>query len=290
MNEVYRQYLIDGEQAGLRYEIGPNRKLLLGQAGLFQGRHAGSSLEFKDHRGYEPGDDLRQIDWNAYARSDQLTVKLFHEEVCPYLDILIDASRSMDLPESAKARATLGVSAMLATAGLNSGFQVRVWMAGAGAKQLANSNSFPRIWQGVDFDFSGDAGQSYGERPPDWRPRSIRFVISDLLWNCEPLSVLSHVADNATALSVIQVLAREDNSPSPRGRLRLIDSETGLFREVQLDDVSLQHYLTALANHQQNWHNASRQVGAVLTTLIAEDFVEDWKLDELVAAEILKIA
>lgn len=289
MNDNYRQYLIEGEQAGLRYEMGTMRKTLLGQAGLHQGRHAGSSLEFKDHRLYEPGDDLRQIDWNVFARSDQLTVKLFHDEVNPFLDILIDGSRSMALAGSDKARACLGVAGMLAAAGMNSGFVQRVWLARAGCNLLNNCETFPRLWDGIDFEDTSNPGTALAHRPPEWRPRSIRAIISDLLWNQDPLQVLAPVADGATAVAVVQILARGDVDPSERGRVRLIDSETGRFREVHLDDATVRRYRDALARHQQNWHLASRQIGAVLTTIVAEDFVNDWKLDDLVAAEILKI-
>ena len=76
------------------------------RSGLLGGtlsQRAGSSLEFRDHRAYEPGDDLRHIDWNAYARTDQLTIKLFREEVTPHLDVVIDTSRSMDLEGTRRA-------------------------------------------------------------------------------------------------------------------------------------------------------------------------------------------
>src|SRR5579864_8079240 len=97
MEESYRQYVLEGERAGSRFALGVSRRLPQGRAGLHQGGRAGSSLEFKEHRDYQAGDDLRHIDWNAYARSDQLAVKVFHEEVNPHLDLVVDGSRSMAL-------------------------------------------------------------------------------------------------------------------------------------------------------------------------------------------------
>ena len=41
----------------------------------------GAGVEFADHRAYHPGDDLRLVDWNAYARLETLLVRLFHEEL-----------------------------------------------------------------------------------------------------------------------------------------------------------------------------------------------------------------
>src|SRR5262249_19380726 len=116
MNAALREFLSKGEQAAFRYALGIPRNAPVGMVGSTLGQRSGSSLEFKDHRGYEPGDDLRHIDWNAYARSDQLTVKLFREEVTPHLDIVVDGSRSMALEGTPKAGACVALAAFFATA------------------------------------------------------------------------------------------------------------------------------------------------------------------------------
>src|SRR3954465_10128084 len=107
MSDLLRQALLDGEQAGSRYALRLPRQLPVGTTGQHQGARAGSSLEFREHREYEPGDDLRHIDWNVYARSDQLVAKLYHEDVTPHLDIVLDVSRSMALEHSKKAEAAV---------------------------------------------------------------------------------------------------------------------------------------------------------------------------------------
>src|SRR5687768_16190747 len=56
----------------------------------------GQSVEFADYRNYTPGDDLRRLDWNAYARMERLFIKLYQEEEDLTVHILIDASKSMD--------------------------------------------------------------------------------------------------------------------------------------------------------------------------------------------------
>lgn len=59
---------------------------------------SGSSIEFADYRKYLPGDDVRHIDWNIYARSERLYRKTFKEDIDISTHILIDASRSMLYP------------------------------------------------------------------------------------------------------------------------------------------------------------------------------------------------
>ena len=68
------------------------------RGGLKGGRRSvkrGQSVEFADYRDYALGDDLRQLDWNVYARLEQLFVKLFVEEEDVTVTLLVDASASM---------------------------------------------------------------------------------------------------------------------------------------------------------------------------------------------------
>jgi len=67
--------------------------------GRYAGRHAsqqrGQSVEFNDYRVYTPGDDVGDIDWKAYARSDRLYIKRFEHQTDMTVGLLIDASASM---------------------------------------------------------------------------------------------------------------------------------------------------------------------------------------------------
>jgi uncharacterized protein (DUF58 family) len=56
----------------------------------------GLSVEFAGHRPYQPGDDLRHLDWSVYARSDRFDVRVFEEETRLRATIVVDASGSMD--------------------------------------------------------------------------------------------------------------------------------------------------------------------------------------------------
>ena len=64
-------------------------------AGLHRSPFRGFSVEFTEHRSYQPGDELRYLDWRILARSDRLFVKQFEEETNLRAMILVDASRSM---------------------------------------------------------------------------------------------------------------------------------------------------------------------------------------------------
>lgn len=64
-------------------------------AGLHRSPFRGLSVEFTEHRAYQPGDEPRYLDWKILARSDRLFVKQFEEETNLRAMILVDASRSM---------------------------------------------------------------------------------------------------------------------------------------------------------------------------------------------------
>ncbi|PYP60340.1 MAG: DUF58 domain-containing protein [Gemmatimonadetes bacterium] len=64
-------------------------------AGIHRSPFRGFSVEFTEHRAYQPGDELRYLDWRILARADRLFVKQFEEETNLRAMILVDTSRSM---------------------------------------------------------------------------------------------------------------------------------------------------------------------------------------------------
>src|SRR5437763_278562 len=116
--------------AAVRAAAAPFRLAMLrspagGRLGERLGSGTGSSLEFQDYRQYAAGDDLRHVDWAAYARSEVLSVRLYREEVAPRIDLLFDVSRSMVVtPE--KSRAYDELSALLACASASTQADARI--------------------------------------------------------------------------------------------------------------------------------------------------------------------
>lgn len=64
-------------------------------AGLHRSPDFGFSQEFAEYRSYTPGDDLRQVDWNVYARSERIMLKRYRGETNSQLTVMLDASNSM---------------------------------------------------------------------------------------------------------------------------------------------------------------------------------------------------
>ena len=104
-----------------------SRKIFRGRLkGERRSRRKGQSVEFADFRNYVPGDDIRFIDWNMYARLDRLFLKLFLEEEDLHFYALVDASSSMDFGVPSKLYFAKQLAAALGFIGLCRSDRVRI--------------------------------------------------------------------------------------------------------------------------------------------------------------------
>ena len=63
--------------------------------GLHRAPYFGASIDFAEHRGYVPGDDIRRVDWRLYARTDRYFVKQYEADTNANFAVLFDVSKSM---------------------------------------------------------------------------------------------------------------------------------------------------------------------------------------------------
>lgn len=267
----HRPALLEGEKLGLRYALSLPQATLAGLRGEQLGKRAGSSVDFQDYRDYQPGDDLRHIDWNAYARTDQLIVKLFREEAQPHLDLILDTSGSMALEGTPKADALHKLAALFSTAAMNARCSQAAWMTGPGFNRVGNDTEPPSAWAGIEVEGAHTFEEAFAILPPTLRRQGIRVLISDLLWPGDPLPTLRKLSEDAAALFLIQVLSEDDMEPPEPGNLELVDSETGESITLYIDATIRENYRQTFTRFQQSWDNAARQTGAKLVTLPAEN-------------------
>ncbi len=268
--------------------LGLRHGLFEGGTGVKLGNRTGNSLEFMEHRDYMPGDDLRQLDWNVYARTERLTVKLYREEINPRLDIVIDGSASMNIPGSAKSHAVLGLAGLLATAAANSGYITKSWICREQISPVINGSSHVQMWDDIDFTGTISPHDAMARFGGGFQHHGVRIVISDLIWEGIPKHFISKVGSNASAVIVLQVLSCEDINPEESGNIRLCDSETGEEAELFIDAAAVNKYREVFSRHQQDWERACRESAAKLISLTAEDIVSQWDMQELMAHEILR--
>jgi uncharacterized protein (DUF58 family) len=240
-------------------------KLLLRQpvrGGLKGGRRSvkrGRSVEFADYRDYVMGDDLRQLDWNVYARLEKLFVKLFIEEEDVTVSLIVDASASMATGRPDKLLFAKRAAAALGYIGLASEDRVQLTVLGGRFARRRNGLR----GSGRVFRLLGDlSGIAPAEGPSDLvaaarhaaaqlHGRGLVILISDLL---DPGAerVIRELAATGSELVILHVLSPEEIDPLLEGDLRLVDMETGEALEVTVDLATLDAYRTRLATWREN--------------------------------------
>ena len=116
-----------------------------GADGSRRSRQTGSSAEFSDYREYIPGDDIRRLDWNAYARFDRLFLKLFMEEQESLVTVLLDASASMGAKWASARMVAEAVGYLALTGGDRLCVQILKNGRALRSPQLSGRAAFPRL-------------------------------------------------------------------------------------------------------------------------------------------------
>jgi uncharacterized protein (DUF58 family) len=230
-----------------------SRKIFRGRMkGERRSKRKGQSVEFADFRNYVPGDDLRFIDWNLYARLDRLYLKLFLEEEDLHFYALIDHSRSMDFGDPSKLWVAKQIAAALAYIGLCRGDRVKV----QGLSQnsvlspgLRGRSSLPRLIQCLEGIQAGDTGslESAVKRfCMQNTSKGIVVVITDLMDKSGYEAALRMLVARELDIYLIHLLSPEELNPEVQGDLKLIDSEDGDQRDISVSPGLLRRYQATL--------------------------------------------
>jgi len=254
-------------RVGEQYKLAVPRAPISGALGEMMGSSSGSSLEFHDYREYVPGDDPRHIDWAALARSDQLMVRLYREEVAPFADILLDGSLSMAVG-GRKGALVRELALAFDLFALRAGANPALWLVGDQAIPVEGLTE-------AKLHQLGFSSRVSFERTDRWRAvvlrrRSIRVVISDFLFVHQAEVLVKQLADAASALWLIQTLAPDEARPPVGGGVRLVDVETGEYQDIILNERNVNSYLRRLGNLQTVLARASRRAAARFLTLVTD--------------------
>jgi uncharacterized protein (DUF58 family) len=243
-----------------------------GHSGEFMGTGVGSSLDFQDHRVYLPGDDPRQINWQAYARTGTYTMKLYREEVRPLVDLMLDVSESMSATPDKKQR-TLELFAFLVEASLQTGATLRCHaLRGAHHVALATEAVLAGQWP-RELD-KLPAAATPGE-PPNLarlhlRAGAMRILVSDLLFPAPPETVLTPLSARNGRGMVFCPFTREEAAPNWDGNYEFVDAESGLPHEHRVEPDLLERYRQTYARHFDLWKAAALKHGVALARVAAE--------------------
>jgi uncharacterized protein (DUF58 family) len=231
-----------------------SRKIFRGRLkGERRSTRKGRSVEFADFRGYVPGDDLRFIDWNTYARLDRLFLKMFFEEEDLHFYALLDASASMNFGTPTKLRYAQQLAAALAFVGLVRGDRVRIETLGQPpdrpAPTFRGRQSVWRMMSHLESIEPGEAGdlaqgvKNFCIRNPG---KGIVLLASDLMDKQGYTGALKYLLSRAMDVYVVQVLSAEELEPELAGDLKLVDCEDQDTADVTASAALVKRYKKTL--------------------------------------------
>ncbi len=223
----------------LRFRV--RRGAVADLAGAYVGARPGTGLAFAELRPYEPGDDVRHMDWNVTARQGRPYVRRFAEERALTLWLIVDISASLRFgPEGmTKADRAVQSAALLATAAIQSGDRAGLSLVSdrveaelppeAGPRQLAR---LVRALVATPSRSKLTALSSGLRGLARSRHRALVVVLSDFL-TVEPAPAWKAVARRHDVVAVRLIEPREEALP-PSGLVDLVDAESGTRRTVDL--------------------------------------------------------
>ncbi len=231
-----------------------------GVAGSVLGQGTGSSIDFQDQRQYMPGDDPRHINWQAYARSGNYTMKLYRQEVTPRVDLIFDASASMFLHE-AKAMRTWELLYFCLESALRLGASVKLHTLRQDVRETPIDRALAYDWPDESSAYKPELCVLL-ERVP-LRAGSLRVVVSDLLDESPPERAVAALTINRGRALLLVPFCIEESNPNWSGNIEFEESEMQVLTKQRVEPDVLTRYLRAYETHFFLWREqcARRGVG-----------------------------
>ena len=240
-----------------------------GAGGEHLGRRRGGSSEFQEHRPYAAGDDLRRIDWAAYARTGEPVLKLFRTEEDVIVRLVCDASASLGHGDPPKLDTARRLAAAVGYMTLAKGERAQLLVAADATREhppVRGKGGLPALLRalsaveargGTDLARAVDAVVQKSLRP------GMLVVVSDFFDPGPVTAALGRAVKAGHDVALVQVVAPDEIEPSFEGDWVLEDAETGALVEVTMDAAALAAYAQRFAGLCEELRSFARRLGAV---------------------------
>jgi uncharacterized protein (DUF58 family) len=226
-----------------------------GGGGDHTAKRRGSSAEFLEHRPYAPGDDLRRIDWLAFARTGEPVFKLFRAEEDVIVRLVVDASASLgeSAGDPSKLEMAKRVAAAIGYMALADSERAQVMAASEGLSFVSapsrGRNALPKLLRDldrVDVKSGTDLSRAIEQVIVRSSRPGMLVVISDFMDSGPFDAAITHAASAGHDVALVQVLSRDEVEPQWDGDYALVDVESNALVEVTMDAGALEAYLARL--------------------------------------------
>lgn len=238
--------------SSLQERLRGHRLTLLRGRGMVGGsrraKRAGKSLEWSDFRPYSAGDELKRIDFKAYARLKKLYIKVYEEEEEGNFVLLLDRSRSMDFGEPGKLEWAKKILALLSFIILNQGERfvfLPLPLDGEKPLFLNTRGMFPYfedyLWK---LQPSGifPANDEFRDHLDGLPFKGGAYLISDLYLDGEMSSYFRTLKLHSLAFTILGVLSPQELEPPAEGEVQLQDMEKEETLSYLFYDETIEKY------------------------------------------------
>jgi uncharacterized protein (DUF58 family) len=247
-------------------------------AGLHRSPHRGFSVEFAEHRMYQPGDDLRHIDWRMFGRSDRYYVKQYEAETNLRAFLLLDTSASMQWTSGGGLPAKLWYARQLAASialmllrqgdavGLTAFDEVtRLNLPARGGRR--HWYELLRALETVRGAGRTDATSALRDIAGRLRRRGLIILLSDLLVDpAETRLALRYLRHRGHEVLVFHLLDPGERELPSLADARFVDPETDEELPVSIADVR-REYRDAVSRALLEWRDALAPQGIDYTVV-----------------------
>ncbi len=223
----------------------------------------GNTVEFADFREYVPGDDLRRIDWNVYARFEKYFIKLFTDERQLHHRIIIDCSASMATGKPEKAEMALRLAAGLGYLAVCAMDRVSFLLlhddsltdlTGTLLGKTAVTRAALQL-ENVDFYGESEIEKAILNYSNPGYDDGLTIIISDLLTESNFKSAVDFLLYRHREVMLLQILSPEEANPTIKGDIHFIDLESDLPNDprnvrMKVSRAHLKAYSEALNDYK----------------------------------------
>lgn len=254
----------------------------------------GSSLEFSDFRIYQPGDDVRQIDWNVYGRTQKHYIKRFLDEQELTITIYLDATQSMQVIDSKWQRAKEIAAALSYIVLIN---EDRLsFIPVSENKHAAISRKGTIYGKRVYFEIlqlpKQSTSMAFTEtiQKNNLKKNQVTILITDGLEEHNSFEQLFRVLGAAKQeVVLIQLLSRQEITPDYTGDVKLIDSELQTFVNVSMHERILENYQKRLTKHNLGLEALCRSFGFSYLLTVDDHDLNQFFFHECTARKVVEL-
>ncbi|MFF2177168.1 DUF58 domain-containing protein [Lysinibacillus sp. NPDC058147] len=275
-----------------RFQVVTASKLRGQHKGSHRSQRFGASLDFSDFREYHLGDDVRQVDWNVFARTDKYFIKRFLDEQEMRVHILLDTTKSMgDQAKWTFARqivASLGLMVLGRDDRLSFSFLQDEVKPPFRRKGAMYRRAFLQVVTEIEqATYTNSFAQGAFKALP--KDSTVLFIVTDGL---EPIEeweqLLKRLPRFAGDVRILQIVTQEELAPEYTGDVRLLDRETGRDVNVTMSSKVLDTYMARRLLHEEEFEAICRHFGVRQLQLKVEDGLQHAIFQQLLKAHWIR--